>query len=235
LSLPKPAGGYWRVAHRGASALAAENSAAALQAALASSVDMVELDVVADGERLRLAHSAEQLLPESLGLSDALALFSELAGPEVWLDLDVKSPGFEDAVLAALRAHGLLERTLLTSFHGELLRAARRLETGIAVGFSYPNDRLRLSEKRALEPFVDPGLALLRIPLPLRVGRMVSRTRADAAMLHQALVTPRVVQRCHRAGAAVFAWTVESEEDLRRVIAAGADGAIADDPSLFDD
>lgn len=235
MRLPNPAGGYWRVAHRGASALAAENSAAALEAALAASVDMVELDVVADGGRLRVAHSAEQLVPDSQELSDALALFSRLARPEVWLDLDMKSPGFEAGLLAGLQAHGLLERTLVTSFHGQVLRAARQLEPGIALGVSYPNDRLRLSEKRGLEPFVEPGLALLRIPLPLRVGRMISRARADAAMLHHALVTPRVVARCHAAGAAVFAWTVESGEDLGRVLAAGADGAIADDPSLFDD
>ena len=234
MSLPKPPRRYWRVAHRGASAIAPENSAAALEVALTSPVDMVELDVVADGERLRVAHSAAELSAESLDLSEALDAFARLARPEVWLDLDVKSAGFEADLLAALRDHGLLERTLVTSFHGEVLRAARQLEAGIAVGISYPNDRLRLSEKRALEPFVDPGLALLRIPLPLRVGRMISRVSADAAMLHHALVTPRVVERCHAAGAAVFAWTVETDEDLRRVLAAGADGAIADDPSLFD-
>jgi glycerophosphoryl diester phosphodiesterase len=235
LRLSKPEGGYWRVAHRGASALAPENSIGALEAALASPVDMVELDVVAEGGRLRLAHSVEQLGPESPELEEALVIFAARAGSAAWLDLDVKSPGFEDDLVSSLHAHGLLERTLVTSFHGDILRAVRGLEAGIALGVSYPNDRLHLSETRALGPFVGPGLALLRIPLPLRVAGMVSRARADAAMLHHALVTPRVVERCHAAGAAVFAWTVETKDDLRRVLAAGADGAIANDPNLFDD
>jgi glycerophosphoryl diester phosphodiesterase len=48
-------------------------------------------------------------------------------------------------------------------------------------------------------------------------------------------VTPKVVTGCRTAGAAVFAWTIETRDDLERVLAAGADGAIANNPSLFDE
>ena len=64
---------------------------------------------------------------------------------------------------------------------------------------------------------------------------MLTGAGADAAMLHHALVTPKVVARCRAAGAAVLAWTVETRDDLERVLAAGADGAIANDLSLFDE
>jgi glycerophosphoryl diester phosphodiesterase len=235
VSLPKPPGGYLKVAHRGASALAPENSLAALEAALAAGVDMVELDIVFVGGSLRLSHSPAQLRPDSPALEEALQLFAEAAEARIWLDLDVKSPGHERALMDAVAAHGLLERTLVTSFHPQVLREASRFEPGIATGLAYPNDRYGLSERRPFGVFVGPGLRALRIALPARIGRMLSSAGADAAMLHHALVTPKVVARCRAAGARVFAWTLETRDDLRRVLAAGADGAIANDPSLFDE
>jgi glycerophosphoryl diester phosphodiesterase len=235
VSLPKPAGGYLKVAHRGASALATENSLAAVEAALAAAVDIVELDVLAVDGGLRLAHSAAQLQPDSPALEDALELFARTAPPRVWLDLDVKTPGYEEGIMRAVCAHDLLERTLVTSFHPQVLREARRLEPRIATGLAYPNDRHGLSERRPFEAFVGPGLRVLRAALPARIGRMLAAAGADAAMLHHALVTPKVVARCRDAGAAVFAWTIETREDLSRVLAAGADGAIANDLSLFDE
>jgi glycerophosphoryl diester phosphodiesterase len=233
VSLPQPARGYWRVAHRGASALAPDNSLEALEAALAADVDIVELDVVASDGALRLAHSVAELRPESPALEDALALFADTAPTHVWLDLDVKTPGREAALMQAVRANGLAARTLVTSFQPGVLRAAKRIEPGLATGLAYPNDRYGLSERRPFEPFVTPGLRVLRAALPVRIGRMLASAGAEAAMLHHALVTPRSVARCHLAGAAVFAWTLETRDDLRRVLAAGADGAIANDPSLF--
>ena len=64
---------------------------------------------------------------------------------------------------------------------------------------------------------------------------MLTGAGADAAMLHHVLVTPKIVARCRAAGAAVFAWTVETRDDLERVLAAGVDGAIANDLGLFDE
>lgn len=235
MNLRRPAGGYWKVAHRGASALAPENSLAAVEAALAAGVDIVELDVVSAGGKLRVAHSAAQLLPESPGLDEALSLFARVAGPDTLLDLDVKDPGVESLLVRMMRAHGLVERTLVTSFHPEVLRAVRKVDSTTTTGLAYPNDRFGLSGQAAFAPFVGPGLGAMRSILPLRIGRMLAAAGADAAMLHHALVTPRVVARCRTAGAAVFAWTIETGDDLNRVLAAGADGAIADDPSLFDE
>ena len=54
-------------------------------------------------------------------------------------------------------------------------------------------------------------------------------------MLHWALVSRSLVERCHARGAAVLAWTIEDEAALRRVLAAGVDGVIANDPRLVGD
>lgn len=235
MTLPEPSGAYLKVAHRGASALAPENSLEALEAALAAGVDIVELDVLAASGGLRLAHSPAQLHAGSPALGDALELFAEKAPARMWIDLDVKTAGHERALVEAVAEAGLLARTLVTSFHPQVLRAARQLDSAIATGLAYPNDRYGLSERRPFAPFVGSGLRVLRAALPARIGRMLASAGAEAAMLHHALVTPRLVASCRRAGAAVFAWTLETREELGRVLAAGADGAIANDPSLFDD
>lgn len=233
MRLLRSAGGYWKVAHRGASALAPENSLEALERALEAGVDMVELDVVSVSGDLRMAHSLPQLAPESPRLDEALSLFAARSGPEVLLDLDVKDPGCETVLVDSMREHGLVSRTLVTSFYPEVLRSVRRLEPAVTTGLSYPNDRFGLSGRAAFAPFVAPGLHALRHMLPIRIARMLGAALADAAMLHHTLVTDRLVRRCHAAGAAVFAWTVEGRADLERVLAAGADGVIANDPTLF--
>jgi glycerophosphoryl diester phosphodiesterase len=226
-------GGFWKVAHRGGASLASENTLAAVGASLGVGVDMIELDVVSAGGQLRIAHSLAQVGADNPLLEELLAFFQAEAPPSVALDLDLKAPEAVAGVLAALREHQLLPRTLLTSFHGAALRTARSIEPALKTGLSYPNDRYGLSARRALGPFVRPGLDALRRTLPVRIDGMLRRARTDAAMLHQALVSAPLVERCHGRGIAVFAWTVEGAEDLARVLSAGVDGVIANDPGLF--
>ena len=52
-------------------------------------------------------------------------------------------------------------------------------------------------------------------------------------MLQHRLVTPRGVALAHDAGAAVLAWTVDTTAELHRVVSAGVDGVVTNDPRLF--
>jgi glycerophosphoryl diester phosphodiesterase len=63
---------------------------------------------------------------------------------------------------------------------------------------------------------------------------MLGAAEATAAMLHWQVVSKSVVERCHTAGAAVLAWTLESREQVRALDELGADGVIADDPRIFE-
>jgi glycerophosphoryl diester phosphodiesterase len=221
-----------RIGHRGAAALAPENSLAAIEAAIDLGVDLVEIDVIRDGDALRLAHASTNLTADSPTLGEALELVSPSGAG---LLLDLKSVGAEPEVIAAIRGAGLLERTAVGSFHARSLRALKEIEPSLTTGFSYPFDRVGLSTRRAAQPLISAGLAGMRRLLPTRIVRMLARARADAAMLHWALVSRSLVQRCHARGAAVLAWTVEDEHALRRVLAAGVDGVIANDPRLVGD
>jgi glycerophosphoryl diester phosphodiesterase len=219
-----------RIGHRGAAALAPENTLESIQAAIDHGVDLVEIDVVRYRGALRLAHSEAELREESPTLAEVLPLVSA-AGTGLLLDL--KSRGAETQVVDVLRSGGFLERTAVASFHPASLRVLKDLEPSLTTGFSYPNDRAGLSRRPVVQPLIRGGLAGMRSVLPARIGRMLARTRADAAVLHWGLVSPRLVERCHALGAAVLAWTVEDEAALSRALRAGVDGVIANDPRLL--
>ena len=221
-----------RVGHRGAPALASENTIASLEAAIDSGVDLVEMDVVAHRDELRLAHEAAHVTPESPALAEALDL---VAARQVGVIVDLKSPGAEREIVTALRERNLVDRAVVASFHASSLRAVKKLEPSLTTGISYPFDRMGISERPAFQPLIRAGLRGLRQALPARIGRMLTRARADVALLHHSLVSRRLVERCHARGAAVLAWTVEDEVALERVLAAGVDGVIANDPGLFGD
>ena len=225
-------GGPLRIGHRGAAALAPDNSLAGIELALETGLDGVELDVVAPDGRLLLAHSPAELAPTSPALDEALALVAGRAGETFLLDLDVKTPGCEDELVAVLRRHGLVDRTLVSSFHVRVLGACRALEPGLRLGISYPDDRHGLGSTLP-EPAIRAGLTVLRRLLPARAGLLVRRSGADAAMLHHHVLSRAAVARCRRLGVPVFAWTVNDAASLRRAVALGVDGVITDDPGIF--
>jgi glycerophosphoryl diester phosphodiesterase len=221
-----------RVGHRGAPALAPENTIASLVAAIDRGVDLVEMDVLAVDGWLRLAHGPARVSEENPSLDEAL----ELVGPRnVGVILDLKSTGVEQSVVSLVQRHGLVERTVVASFRPSSLRTVKELDGRLTTGLAYPFDRAGIAERRELQPLIRAGLALLRQALPARIGRMLARARADAALLHHSLISARLVERCHLRGAAVLAWTLEDETELRRVLAAGVDGVIANDPNLLGD
>ena len=82
-------------------------------------------------------------------------------------------------------------------------------------------------------PLTGAALLGLRRTLPLRIARMLDGARASAAMLHHSVVSRAVVERAHAHGAAVFAWTVDDRPALERVLTAGVDGVITNDPRIL--
>jgi glycerophosphoryl diester phosphodiesterase len=221
-----------RIGHRGAAALAPENTLASIEAAIKYEVDLVEIDVVAHTDALRVAHSPTQVRADSPTLDEALALVSRA---DAGVILDLKSRGIERSAAEALRALNLLDRAVVASSHPASLRAVKDLEPALTTGLSYPFDRAGISERAAFQPLIRAGLSGLRRVLPARIGGMLARARADAAVLHYSLVSRKLVERCHGRDVAVLAWTIEDNAALESVLAAGVDGVIANDPRLLRD
>ena len=84
-----------------------------------------------------------------------------------------------------------------------------------------------------LQPLVGRGLAAARSLAPRLLPRMVARAGASVLMLQHVLATRSAIARMHAIDVPVLAWTVDDPAELERVVAAGADGVITNDPRLF--
>lgn len=231
------------IAHRGASAYAAEHSLAAYDLALTQGADALEIDVraTADGE-LVVAHDPTLLRTavdprrvDSLTRADLARLdpavrplrFEEVLaryGGVTGLLVDLKEPAlaWENAVVAALTRHGLA---------GARVAAGPRVDLALgtpaaAVVQSFDHLALRRLRRRA------PGLAvapLLRRPPTARCvdafegwasGIGVRHDAVDAALVVRANATP------------LWAWTVNQAHAMERLLGLGVDGLITDRPDV---
>jgi glycerophosphoryl diester phosphodiesterase len=200
---------------------------------------MIEFDVLSeqtDGSgELLLAHDYEALRDGSpLTLEQGLAHLSaeEFAGVE--FDVDVKIPGYGARVVAALRAAGLIERSLVSSMYTGDLDAMRALEPALRVGWSVP--RLRRDYTTDMLTAI-PALVILsgyRALLPRRARAALQAGRFDAIMAHWRLVTPALVRAVVDGGGELYAWTVDDAAQIARLTALGVDGIITNDPRLFE-
>ena len=185
-----------RIGHKGADHIAPGNTPASFDAALAHGVDMIEFDVLPEDARdgARRAAARARLHGRLAAHADARGGARALrrrgyAGVE--LDVDLKLPGYEERVVDALRAHGLVERTLVSTMDMRSLVKLRALEPELRLGWSVPrvkrdytrNPALRRARLRA---------AALRAPAAARASpRATSRRAARRADVPLQLVTPR--------------------------------------------
>ncbi len=228
------AGELRRVGHKGADLIAPGNTVVSFDAALSAGVDMIEFDVLADGERLLLAHDYEDVrrrTPQTL--EEGLAHLASARFAEVELDVDLKLPGYELRVLEVLRSFGLLERAMISSQYRSSLRLIRQAAPEVRLGWSVP--KLRRDPFRSRATFLPAVAALLvlRVLLPSWAAAAVRRRRCDALMVHWRLVTPRLVRRVAAAGGEVYVWTVDELPRLRALKQLGVTGVITNDPRLF--
>jgi glycerophosphoryl diester phosphodiesterase len=220
-----------RIGHRGAAALAPENTIESLRLALELGCDLVEFDVHDLEGTLVLVHD-RPTGPRGLPTLDEALAF--LAATEAGVHLDLKAAGAEEVVAEALRHHGLVERTVVSSFRAETLRGLAAAEPALRLGLTYPEDRRGLGQRRAVAPLVVLALAAMRAALPYRLSRLLAGAGASAAMLHFAVVSKAAVERCHSLGVPVLVWTVDEQAWVARLDAMGVDGVITNNPRIFD-
>ncbi len=213
------------IGHRGAAAVAPENTLEALAAAVAAGADVVEFDV---GAGLLLGHTEGERPEHPVHLDDALVFLRE---HDIGVELDLKLTGIEHEVAAALRRHGLEQRAVVSSTWARSLRRLAEVAPELQRAISYPRDRYGASNLRWPRAATAGGAAALRTVMPLRAPLLLLAARAHALSLHHTLVSPTVVRGAHARGAAVIAWTVNDPLHLERVVAAGVDAVVSDDPA----
>jgi glycerophosphoryl diester phosphodiesterase len=199
---------------------------AALRAAVDAGADLVEFDI---GPDLRLAHSAHEVPAEQVSLDTALE-FARRNG--LGVHVDVKLPGYEVAVVEAIRRHGMEERGLCSTAFAVTSRRLARLAPALPRAIGYPRDRYGVSRLRWPAGAKTAGAAALRQAMPLRIPLLLRVARADVLSLHHTLCSRAAVRAAHAFGAPVLAWTANDPTTVRRLADAGVDGIVSDDPAM---
>jgi glycerophosphoryl diester phosphodiesterase len=220
------------IAHRGASGERPENTLAAYALAVEQGADMIETDlhrtrdgaiVVAHDERLaglpggceigecsladvRALRAGDERIPS---LDEVLDAF----GARIPFNLEIKCggggpyPGIEALALSALALRGLGPTMLFSSFEDAVLRRLRAAAPAARIG--------------VLVSGRNPAHWLQRC-------RAVA---AEAVHFWKGLASESAVETAHRAGLAVYVYTVDDPAEMSSLIARGCDGLFTNFPS----
>jgi glycerophosphoryl diester phosphodiesterase len=171
------------VAHRGAWDRAPQNSAAALEGAIALGCDMVELDVRRTrDDRLVVVHNARvggtaiahldvdelraRLAPGQAPLLEELL---ELAAGRIKLDVELKEDGYVERVLSVLGQRSRPGGYVVTSFVDSVLATVHRIapetRSGLLLRPGRPPARLAARLQQTGAAFLAPPLSLARAGL----------------------------------------------------------------------
>lgn len=214
------------IGHRGAAAVAPENTLSSLAAAVAAGADLVEFDV---GRDLTLAHSPREAPRERATLDDALGYLREHG---LGVHLDVKLTGYEQDVLDALDRHGLRERALVSTAWPATTRRLAALAPALPRAIGYPRDRYGVSRAPWPAGLTRAGAAALRSAMAVRVPLLLRQSRASGLALHHTLCSAAAVRAAHAARVPVLAWTVNDPATVERLAGLGVDGIVSDDPGM---
>ena len=213
------------IGHRGAAGVAPENTLASLEAAVEAGADIVEFDVQPN---LRLGHTDEPA-DDAPSLDDAL---DYLRAQGRVAHLDLKLPGYEAEVLAAVRSHGMEEQAYISTTWLATMRTLALLAPTLPRAIGYPRDRHGVSKLPWPAVAGQVGAAAARVAMPLRVPLLLQRTGATVLALHHTLCTTAVVRQAHARLVPVLAWTTNDPAAVRRAASFGVDAVVTDDPRM---
>ena len=77
------------------------------------------------------------------------------------------------------------------------------------------------------------ALVGMRFRLPGWAAQQLPKMGVSAMWVYHPLVSPRLARICRLAEVELIAWTVDDEERMRELVAAGVTGLCSNDPRLF--
>lgn len=231
------------IAHRGASAIAPENTLVAFERAVADGADGIELDARLTADGVVVIMHDDDVATTTTGTGR----ISEMTFDEVRaLDAAGRRGGWPgalrvptlDEAIAAVAGRVPLTIELKGALHGGSFISAAPVARAIApvvsslervvVSSFEPQATAAMREiapgvRTAITSFhgVDPSWALA---LAIEVGHAECHVpRAD--------VSEDFVERAHAAGIEVLCWTVDEPADVAEMVRMGVDGIFTDDPA----
>jgi glycerophosphoryl diester phosphodiesterase len=212
------------IGHRGARAVAPENTLSALRKGM-ECADLVEIDVrVSRDGVLVVMHDATvdrttngsgpvagiplaELKRLDAGDGERIPTLAEvldLVGGRSGLVVEIKEPGSERPICRMLAGRGP-DEMYIVSFHPEILREVRTLLPRAKTGYIY--------SKGDPDP-VETAVAI----------------RADVLLPRKDRADRMTVGRAHQSGLAVVLWTLNTDEEFEDAVSLGVEGFASDDP-----
>jgi glycerophosphoryl diester phosphodiesterase len=232
-----------RIAHRGASGVAPENTQSAFRKALELGVDLIETDVrsTRDGVLALLHDATVDRTTDGSGPLSAMS-FKEaqsldagtwkgqaFAGEripsllealvqlrnEALLLIEVKESGWEDDLVELLRETSSLSQVVIQSFDPHVVLKIKKREPRLPCGLLLSAPPLKEGPEEALAE---------------SVLEAVLDCRTNFAALSGRMVTPFLVQYLKKRGVPVWTWTLNDPEAIRQAKEAEVSGIISDFP-----
>lgn len=228
------------IAHRGLALDGAENTLRAFTDAVAAGADMLETDTHASRDGVAFAVHDPDL--RRLGAGDGrirdldadalralrvhgepLPTLAEVleAFPSVPVNIDVKTPAAARPAAEAIAAANAAGRVCVTSFEGATARRAVR-EVRRLTGMT----PMRSASRGTIVAFLlacavgAPQRLIDRLLAPYGALQVPHRHRGYP------VVSARTIAAAHRAGCEVHVWTIDSGDEMRELLALGADGIV---------
>ena len=204
------------IGHRGA-ANHTENTIPSFESALEQKVDGIELDVRASSDgKLVVIH--DSVVGEHSVKATPDEMFKKLPngyeaplledvlkkfGKKTFLDIELKHDGIEEAAVALIKRYCNPEKTMISGFDVDGLAKVHELLPELQLGYIYNRTQ-------------DEGA---RHNCPI-----------DVVIPQFRLASRELIEEVHDEGLLVWAWTVNEEEEVRRLVNLGVDGLITDHP-----
>ncbi len=231
------------VGHKGADLIVPGNTVESFAAAVEHGADTIELDVLwlADAHLpleqrapLVVAHDWEDAGRRTpLALTEALDAFLRPPLDRVEIDLDIKLPGREEELVAALRERNLIERAMVSTMEHYTLAKIRELAPELRRGWTYPKVTKDWTSKRWAKLPMAAALVAMRHRLPGLAAVELPKLEVSAMWVYHPLVTPRLARICEIAQVELIAWTVDEEARMATLVEAGVHGICSNDPRLL--
>lgn len=233
-------------AHRGASGYAPENTISAVQKALEIGVDRIEVDVqqTADGVVVLLHDKTLDRTTQNKGkvgklswneLKDVnanagfedefpeetiptLDQVFELMDGQTQFVIEIKAgnktyPGIEDNVAKLIKKYRAEKWAVVHSFNDRVLKHLHR---------NHPEIRLQ-------KLFVSYSAGLM-LDFKLHAVKLSKYDHVEGFGINKGAAKQKLVDKIHSLGKVVHVWTVNSEDDIDRMLRLGVDGIISNYP-----
>lgn len=232
-----------RIAHRGASKIAPENTLAAFNKAIEIGVDAIEFDLhgTADGEIVvihdpsldrttDLRGPVNQTTLETIKRADAGSWFNqqftgepvptlaealECITGKTMAVLEIKDSLISEAVVEKVRDMNALEQIVIISFHVSVLQTVRQLEPRIPTGYLIGSNNGNTR--------------------PIQLCQQISTLGSSLLNVNHHLITAEFAQEVYRRGISLWSWTVDDVDQMRQMLTFGVQGITSNHPDLFSD